>query len=108
MTMYDELSARNTCNVTIPFQYGETRPVFDTLPLYGTKLSASEDYSVIYDTLPLYDTTPSASDDYSIISQYDSFMMPPVASLGQTLYGEATRSNEISNAITFNMKYDTS
>ena len=91
MTMYDQLSARNTCNVTIPFQYGETRPVFDTLPLYGT--------------------TSSASEDYSVISQYDSFMMPPVAPIGQALYGEMTRSNEISNAIAataFNMKYDTS
>ena len=86
--MIDELSVRNSCNVTIPFQYGETRPVFDTLPFYGTM--------------------PSASEDYSVISQYDSFMMPPVASLGQALYGEAARSNEISNAIAFNMKYDTS
>ena len=86
--MYDQLSARNTSNVAIPFQYGETRPVFDKLPLYGT--------------------TPLASEDYSVISQYDSFMMPPVAPLGQALYGEATRSNKISNAIAFNMKYDTS
>ena len=84
--MYDQLSARNTPNVAIPFQYGETRPVFETLPLY--------------------DTTPLASEDYSVISQYD--MMPPVAPLGQALYGEATRSNKISNAIAFNMKYDTS
>jgi hypothetical protein len=94
VTMYDQLSARNTSsvaitsNVAIPFQYGETRPVFETLPLY--------------------DTTPLASEDYSVISQYDSFMMSPVAPLGQALYGEATRSNKISNAIAFNMKYDTS
>ena len=89
--MYDELSARNACNVAIPFQYGETRPVFDTLPLYGT--------------------TPSASEDYSVISQYGSLIMPPVVPLSQALYGEMTRSNEISNAIAataFNMKYDTS
>jgi len=89
--MYDKLSARNTCNVAIPFQYGETRPVFDTLPLYGT--------------------THSASEDYSVISQYDSLMISPIAPLSQALYGEMTRSNEISNAIVataFNTKYDTS
>ena len=48
--MYDELSARNTCNVAIPLQYGETCPVFDTLPLYGTTPLAYVDYSVEYNS----------------------------------------------------------
>ena len=87
MTMYDQLSARNTCNVDIAIQYGETHPVFDTLPLYGT--------------------TSLASEDYSVISRNDRFMMPPVAPLGHALYGEATRFNEISHATAVKMKYDT-
>ena len=84
--MYDELSARNTCNVATPFQHGETRPVSDTLPLYGK--------------------TPLAYEDYSVISQYD-VIMPPAAPLGQALYGEATRSSEISNATAAKIKYFT-